>query len=134
MFASSDWINFVAEISLPKYFIVAEDDITELCYLISLSFLNFSIFSLSKMISLNLTNHWFSVWYVLDFGKILLLGTGWYCSLKNLLNTLAFSEKLVMILPLTMRGGDYLNFFAIDKGLRICFWWRNGSVSLVDSW
>ena len=75
----------------------------------------FSGFSLSKVISISLL----SVWYVLDFGTVLLFCTGWRCLLKNLLNKLAFSKKLVR--------QDYWKFFAIDKSFKylpIGFWWR----------
>ena len=51
----------------------------------------FSSFSLSKAISFSL----FSVQYVFDFGRVLLFCRGWHCLLKNLLNNLAFSKKLM---------------------------------------
>ena len=66
----------------------------------------FSSFSLSKVISFSL----FSVWYVLDFGRVLLFCRGWHCLLKNSLNKLAFSKKLVTSLSLTRRGG-IIGFF-----------------------
>ena len=56
----------------------------------------FSSFSLSKVISFNLI----SAWYVLDFGRALLICRGWHCLLENSLNKLAFSKKLVINLPL----------------------------------
>ena len=60
----------------------------------------FSSFSLSKVILFSL----FSVWYVLDFGRVLLFCRGWHCLLKNSLNKLAFSKRLVINLSLTKRG------------------------------
>ena len=60
----------------------------------------FSSFSLSKMISCNL----FSVWYILDFERVLLFRGGCHCLLKYSLNELAFSKKLVKILLITRRG------------------------------
>ena len=70
----------------------------------------FSNFSLSKVISFSL----FSVWYVLDFGRVLLFCRGWHYLLKNSLNKLALSKKLVTNLSLT-RGGGIIGIFAIDE-------------------
>ena len=67
----------------------------------------FSSFLLSKVISFSL----FSVWYVLDFGRVLLFCRGWHCLLKNSLNKLAFSKKLVTNLSLTRRDGIIIGTF-----------------------
>ena len=73
----------------------------------------FSSFSLSKVISFNL----FSVWYVLDFVRVLLFCRGWHCLLKNSLNKLAFSKKLETNLSLTRRGGIMRTFCHWQKFL-----------------
>ena len=75
----------------------------------------FSSFSLSKVISFSL----FSVWYVLDFGRVLLFCRGWHCLLKNSLNKLAFSKKLVTNLSLTRRDGIIGTFLPLTKVLSI---------------
>ena len=75
----------------------------------------FSSFSLSKMISFCL----FSVWYVLDFGRVLLFCTGWHCLLKKSLNKLAFSKTFVTNLSLTRRGRITEFFWPLTKVLSI---------------
>ena len=74
-----------------------------------------SSFSLSKVISFSL----FSVWYVLDFGRVLLFCRGWPCLVKNSLNKLAFSKKLMTNLSLTGRGGIIGIFLPLTKVLSI---------------
>ena len=74
-----------------------------------------SSFSLSKVISFSL----FSEWYVLDFGRVLLFFRGWHFLLKNSLNKLVFSKKLVTNLSLTRRGGIIGIFLPLTKILSI---------------
>ena len=74
-----------------------------------------SSFSWSKVISFSL----FSAWYVLDFGRVLLIFRGWHFLLKNSLNKLVFSKKLVTNLSLTRRGGIIGIFLPWRKFLSI---------------
>ena len=66
----------------------------------------FSSFSLSKLISYSL----FSVWYILNFGSVLLLCRGWHCLPKKSLSKFAFSINLSLT-----RRGSIIGFF---------FYWR----------
>ena len=83
----------------------------------------FSSFSLSKVISFSL----FSVWYILNFGRVLLFCRGWHYLLNNSLNKLAFSQKLALNLSLTRRGRIIIIF---------CLWqkfWVSTSKFLMTS-
>ena len=73
----------------------------------------FSSFSLSKVILFSL----FSVWYVLDFWRVLLFCRDWQRLLRNSSNKLAFSKKLVTNLSLTGRGGNIGTFSPFTKVL-----------------
>ena len=96
--------SFLIEIPSYPWALFASDD-----------WIIFSSFSLSKVISFSL----FPVWYELDFGRVLLFSRGWHCLLKNSLNKLAFSKKLVTNLSLTRRGEIIGIFLPLTKVLNI---------------
>ena len=75
----------------------------------------FSSFSSSKVKSFSL----FSVWYVLHFRRVLLFCRDWHYLLKNSLNKLAFSKKLMTNLSLTRRGEIIGIFLPLTKVLNI---------------